>query len=48
MLRLTELTLPLHHADEALPAGPGYAGGILSAAVDGFKAAEAVAQRFVS
>ena len=49
MLRLTDLTLPLHHADEALPAAivrrlrvtPR---GVLLAAVDGTKVAKAVAK----
>lgn len=49
MLRLTDLTLPLHHADEALPAAmvrrlrvtPR---GVRSSAVDGIKVAETVAK----
>lgn len=49
MLRLTDLNLPLHHADEALPAAivgrlRATPRGALSAAVDGIKVVEAVAK----
>lgn len=49
MLRMTDLTLPLHHADATLPAAivsrrHVTLRGTLSAAVDGIKVAEAVAK----